>query len=153
GHRVAAEDTGQCPIRDAELAEEQRPFDVLGAPGHVGHQERGPDAVGGAVLPEDPPDWDRLLDRHAVVLQLVPVCEAGWEEFGRPLEAVVDRGSELAGVKDDPPIGVFRDGQTDGTVPPRGPRRGPVGHDSPPFLRHRGSWPFCHVTSAWYRTP
>ena len=50
GHRVLAEDAGQGPERDAELAQEQGAFDVFGAGGHVGHQERGPDAVGGPVL-------------------------------------------------------------------------------------------------------
>jgi hypothetical protein len=63
-HGVVAEDAGQCLERDAEFAEEQGAFDLLGPCAQVGHEERRPDAVGGAVFQEGAPDRDLLLGRE-----------------------------------------------------------------------------------------
>jgi hypothetical protein len=79
GHRVAAEDMRQRPERDAELTQEQRPFEVLGTRCQVGHEERGPDAVGSAVLQADAPDRDLPLGRVAVILEPVSVGEVRGE--------------------------------------------------------------------------
>ena len=127
-----AEDAGQSPERDAELAQEQRPLDFIGARRHVGHEERGSDAIGGPVGEADASDHHALLGRDAVAHQLVSE-EVAREQFGHASEAVVDRASKGAGVVDDPPIGRFRDGQTDGTMPARCVCRGRFGHDPPPF--------------------
>jgi hypothetical protein len=80
-HRVITKDAGQGPGRDAERAQEQGSFDVRDARGHVGHEERGPDAGGGLVLQEDAPDRRPLLGRPAVVLQFVSLVEFGREQI------------------------------------------------------------------------
>ena len=151
-HRVAAEDAGQRPERDAEGPQEQRALDVRDAGRHVGHEERGPDAVGGAVPQADAPDRRPPLGRRPVVLQLVPPVEAGREQLGGRSEALVEQPPERGRIVDGERVGVFRDGQADGTVRSRGPRHGPVGHDPPPSV-HRGSWPFCQIMSAGGRAP
>ena len=124
-HRVAAEDLGQRPIRNAELAEEQRAFDVRDARRHVGHEERGPDAVGGPVLPEDAPHREPLFDRHAAVLQLVPPGEVRREQFRRRSEDLIQQAPERSRVVNGLHRGVFRDGHADGTMPARRPCRAP----------------------------
>src|SRR5262249_42931270 len=118
-HRVVAEDAGQGPERDAELAEEQGALDVFGACSQVGHQKRWPDAVGGAVPQSDAPDQGLLLGREPVVLEPVSAGEVRGEQLGHPLETVIEGPSELNGVIDDLGIGVFRDGQANGTMPAR----------------------------------
>src|SRR5512135_305284 len=117
-HRVVAEDAGQGPERHAELAEEQGAFDVLNTRGHVGHEERRPDAVGRPVFQEDASDRQPLLDRDTIVLQFVAPGEARREHLGYPPERVVERTPELAGIVDDLPIDSFRDGQAERTMPP-----------------------------------
>jgi hypothetical protein len=122
-HRVVAEDPGQGPERNAEAAQEQGPLDVGGARRQLGHQERGPDAVGGPVLQDDPPDSDSLFGRRAGVLQLIAVVEIGREQLGHLSELVNDCAPELRRVVGDLPVGFFRDGQAGGTMPARRSRR------------------------------
>jgi len=76
-HWVAAEHAGQRPERDGELAEQQRAWDVVGAGGRVRHEERGPDAVGGAILEDQASDGDLLLEREAIILEAISRGEAG----------------------------------------------------------------------------
>src|SRR5512135_51436 len=114
---IVAEDTGQGPERDAELAEEQRALDIISTCRQVGHQERRPDAIGGAIPQGDASDQDLLLGREAVVLESVSVGEVRWEQLGHPLETGIESPSELSGFIDDPRIGGFRDGQANGTMP------------------------------------
>src|SRR3954470_2768841 len=82
GPRIAAQDVGQGPVRDGELAPEERPFDILGACGPVGHQGRGPDAVSAAVAQDDATDGKVLFGRDPRLFQLVSVPEVPREEFG-----------------------------------------------------------------------
>src|SRR5262249_4553519 len=149
-HRVATEDLRQRPERHAELAEEQRAFHVRDARRHVGHEERGPNAVGTPISQEDAPDRDSLFDRRAFVLQLIPLGEVRREQLRRRSEAFIEQASKLGRVVNRLHIRAFRDGQADGTMPARRPCRASFGHDPPPSV-HRGSWPFCQVMSACCR--
>src|SRR5436190_1113461 len=57
------------------------------------------------------------------ILELVSLGEVRGEQLGRFPEAVIDRATERDGIIDDLPIGLFRDGQANGTMPSRRPNR------------------------------
>ena len=65
---------------------------------------------------------------HQLVSRDVP-----GEQCRQSLERVIERASERAGIVDDLLIGLFREGHTEGTMPPRRPRRATSGHEPPPF--------------------
>jgi len=82
--------------------------------GQLRHEERRPDAVGGAVAGDDAADGESPLGRRATKLPLVPAGEVRGEEFGLRSESIVESASKVAGYVNDPAVGLFSDGQGKG---------------------------------------
>src|SRR4051812_12260100 len=99
----------QGPEWYTELAQEQGAFDLVSPRGHVGHQERGPDAVGGAVSQDHAADREIDLDRDPIIFEPVAVREVRREQFRHLPEAIIEGTPEFLRVLDDLPVANFTD--------------------------------------------
>ena len=131
--RMAAENPGQSPVGNGELAQEQGVFDGRDMGGAVGHDKGRSNGIGSAIGESDAAERKVELGGDATVLEAIAEVKTGRKEFGEMGEESIDGGAKEDGVGDDLVVGLFLEGKTDGMRRRRRVARRNRGHDRYPL--------------------